>query len=72
MTLALAGLLAGSAPPWRIPISWAWSRLLGLCAVGGLVYGVLGALLGVVSLAELRFLMRRQPGVRPADPAEPP
>jgi hypothetical protein len=29
-------------------------------------------LLGVISPAELRFLVRRKPGVRPADPDEPP
>ena len=46
--------------------------LLGVCAVGGLVYAALGAVLGVVRLSELRFLMRRQPGVRPADPTEQP
>jgi putative peptidoglycan lipid II flippase len=46
--------------------------LLGLCAVGGAVYGVAGATLGVVSLSEIRFMMRRPPGaVTPVDPAEP-
>jgi putative peptidoglycan lipid II flippase len=46
--------------------------LLGLCAVGGIVYVALGAVLGVVNLAELRFLVRREPGVTPVDPGEPP
>ena len=46
--------------------------LLGLCALGGIVYLALGAMLGVVNLAELRVLMRRQPGVTPVDPGEPP
>jgi putative peptidoglycan lipid II flippase len=46
--------------------------LLGICALGGLAYGALGAVLGVVRLSEMRFLMRRQPGVRPADPTEQP
>ena len=46
--------------------------LLGVCVVGGAVYAVLGALLGVVRLSELRFVMRRQPGLRSDDPGEQP
>ena len=46
--------------------------LLGLCAGGGLVYGALGSVLGVVKLSELRGVLRRQPGVKPADPTEQP
>ena len=46
--------------------------LLGLCLLGGLAYAALGAMLGVVNLSELRFMLRREPGVRPIDPAEPP
>jgi putative peptidoglycan lipid II flippase len=46
--------------------------LLGLCAGGGLIYGALGTALGVVKLSELRAVLRRQPGVRPADPTEQP
>jgi len=46
--------------------------LLAICALGGLIYGGLGALLGVMKLSEMRFLLRRQPGVRPADPTEQP
>ena len=46
--------------------------LLGLCVLGGIVYLALGALLGVINLAELRFLVRREPGVTPVDPGEPP
>ena len=46
--------------------------LLGLCALGGVAYAALGAMLGVVNLAELRFLVRREPGVTPIDPSEPP
>jgi putative peptidoglycan lipid II flippase len=46
--------------------------LLGFCALGGVVYLALGALLGVINLSELRFLLRREPGVRPSDPGEPP
>jgi putative peptidoglycan lipid II flippase len=46
--------------------------LLGVCALGLAVYAGLGMLLGVVRLSELRFVMRRQPGLRPADPGEQP
>jgi putative peptidoglycan lipid II flippase len=46
--------------------------LFGLCAVGGAVYLALGAMLGVIRLPELRSLLRRQPGVTPVDPGEPP
>jgi putative peptidoglycan lipid II flippase len=45
--------------------------LLGLCGVGGVVYLALGAMLGVINMSELRFLLRRKPGVRPIDPGEP-
>ncbi|MFO1162361.1 MAG: murein biosynthesis integral membrane protein MurJ [Reyranellaceae bacterium] len=50
------------------------AALVGLCVVGAVVYGALGALIGVVRLSELRFLVRRPAGaslaggVRPADP----
>ena len=37
--------------------------LVGLCALGGVVYLTLGALLGVIRAPELRSLLRRQPGV---------
>jgi len=46
--------------------------LFGVCAVGGLVYGALGIVLGVLNLSELRFMMRRQAGATPAAPIEPP
>jgi len=45
--------------------------LLGLCALGAVAYAALGAMLGVVKLSELRFMLRREPGVRPIDPGEP-
>jgi putative peptidoglycan lipid II flippase len=45
---------------------------LGICALGAIVYAALGALLGVVRLSELRFVMRRQPGLRSIDPGEQP
>jgi putative peptidoglycan lipid II flippase len=46
--------------------------LLGVCALGAVAYGVLGALLGIVRSSELRFVMRRQPGLRSIDPGEQP
>jgi putative peptidoglycan lipid II flippase len=45
---------------------------LGVCALGAVVYAALGALLGVIKLSELRFVMRRQPGLRSIDPGEQP
>src|SRR5579883_2240676 len=72
MTLALAGLLVMLRPALAHPDSRGVIALLGTCAAGGLVYGLLGAVLGVVRLSEMRFLMRLQPGVRPADPGEQP
>ncbi len=46
--------------------------LLGVCAAGAAIYAVLGALLGVVRLSELRLVIRREPGLRPIDPGEQP
>jgi putative peptidoglycan lipid II flippase len=46
--------------------------LLGICALGLVVYAALGALLGVVRLAELRFAMHRQPGLKSVDSGEQP
>jgi putative peptidoglycan lipid II flippase len=46
--------------------------VLGVCALGALVYAALGALLGVIEMSELRFMMRRQPGLKPVDPGEQP
>jgi putative peptidoglycan lipid II flippase len=46
--------------------------LAGVCALGGVVYAALGALFGIVRLSELRFVMRRQPGLRSVDPGEQP
>ena len=45
---------------------------VGLCVLGGGVYAALGALLGIVRLSEMRFVMRRQPGLRSTDPDEQP
>ena len=43
---------------------------VGLCVLGGSVYTALGALLGIVRLSEMRFVMRRQPGLKSDDPGE--
>jgi putative peptidoglycan lipid II flippase len=41
-----------------------------LCVLGAAVYAALGALLGIVRLSEMRFVMRRQPGLKSDDPGE--
>ena len=46
--------------------------LAGVCVLGLAVYAALGGLLGIVRMSELRFVMRRQPGLRSADPGEQP
>jgi putative peptidoglycan lipid II flippase len=47
------------------PGAMRWVALALLCAGGALIYGVLGAALGIVRIAEIRALLRRQAGVRP-------
>jgi len=72
MSAVLAALLLALRPVLARPDLIGVVALLGLCAAGTLIYGALGAVLGVVKLSEMRFLLRRQPGVRPADPTEQP
>ena len=48
------------------------AALMGVCALGGAAYAALGALLGVIRLSELRYVLRRQPGLKSADPGEQP
>jgi putative peptidoglycan lipid II flippase len=72
MSAAIVGLLLALRPALARPDLTGVAALLGVCALGGLIYGGLGAALGVVRLSEMRFLLRRQPGVRPADPTEQP
>ena len=43
-----------------------------ICVAGAFAYGLFGAALRIVNLSELRFVMRRQPGVRPVSPDEQP
>jgi putative peptidoglycan lipid II flippase len=73
-----AALFAGLAvlrPALAHPDLVGAAALLGLCAVGGVVYGAVGAALGVVKLSEIRFMMRRPPAntpnVKPDGPGEP-
>jgi putative peptidoglycan lipid II flippase len=48
------------------------AALVGVCALGGAAYAALGALLGVIRLSELSYVLRRQPGLKSADPGEQP
>jgi putative peptidoglycan lipid II flippase len=72
MSVSLAGMLSLLRSGLARPDLTGAAVLLSVCAAGALVYGALGALLGVVRLSEMRFVLRRQPGVRPADPTEQP
>ena len=72
MSGGVAGLLLLLKPALARPDLTGIVALLGICALGALTYGGLGAVLGVVKISEMRFLLRRQPGVRPADPTEQP
>jgi len=75
-TLGMTGLLWLACRELARPLAHAdfagAVALVGLCALGGVVYLTLGALLGVIRAPELRSLLRRQPGVTPIDPGEPP
>jgi putative peptidoglycan lipid II flippase len=72
MSAALAALMIALAPGLARPDLTGAAALLAVCGLGALAYGGVGAMLGVVKLAEMRFLLRRQAGVRPADPTEQP
>jgi putative peptidoglycan lipid II flippase len=72
MSAALVGALMLLKPTLAHPDLLGVVALLGICAGGGLVYAALGAALGVVKLSEIRAVLRRQPGVKPADPTEQP
>lgn len=75
-TLGMGGALwAGlwGLAPWMAHASLVGVGALALvCTAGAAVYGLCGALLGVVKLSELRVLFRRPAGVRSADPGEQP
>ena len=68
----VGGARRAQAGRWRIPTCWASWPCSASAPAAAVVYAALGALLGVVRLSELRAVMRRQPGVRPADPGEQP
>ena len=75
-TLGMGGALwAGlwGLAPWMAHASLMGVGALALvCTAGAAVYGLCGALLGVVKLSELRVVFRRPAGVRSADPGEQP
>src|SRR5437764_623457 len=58
MAVVLWFALRELARPLAHPDLTGVAVLLGLCALGGVAYAALGAMLGVVNLAELRFLVR--------------
>lgn len=72
MGLALWLALAWAAPLLAHVNFAGVGALLGLCALGAAVYAALGGLFGIVRLSELRFVMRRQPGLKSIDPGEQP
>ena len=72
MGAALWVVLIWLAPPLAHADLAGGAALAGVCLLGALVYTALGALLGVVKLSELRHVLRRQPGLRSADPGEQP
>lgn len=71
MGVMLWVVLRGLTPALAHPDLIGVVALFGLCALGGITYAALGAILGVINLSELRFLLRREPGIRPVDPGEP-
>jgi putative peptidoglycan lipid II flippase len=72
MGAALWWALGLLAPPLAHANLVGVAALLGICAMGTVLYAALGALLGVVRLSELRLMIRREPGLRPIDPGEQP
>lgn len=75
-TLGMGGVLWGALvllAPRLTPGTFTGAvALIAVCAAGAVAYAALGALLGIVRLSELRFMLRRQPGLQPADPGEQP
>ena len=72
MGVALWGALAVLGPSLASGNLLGIAALLGVCALGAVVYGALGALLGIVRPSELRYVLRRQPGLKSSDPGEQP
>lgn len=72
MGAILLGALALMAPLLAHANFTGVVALAAVCAAGAAAYAALGAVLGIVRLSELRFVMRRQPGLRSIDPGEQP
>ena len=74
-TAGMGGALWGSlnwlAGPLSRPDIAGGAALAATCLAGGLAYALLGGALGVVRLSELRYVMRRQPGVKSTGQDEP-
>lgn len=81
--IGVAGATLGTATALWVAANWLAASLArsdvvggfalaGICAFGVIVYGALGALFGVVRPSELRSVLRRQPGLKSADPGEQP
>ena len=72
MGAALWGALAWLTPLLAHGNLAGIAALMGVCALGGAAYATLGALLRIIRLSELRYVLRRQPGLRATDPGEQP
>jgi putative peptidoglycan lipid II flippase len=75
-TLGMGGILWAALALLALPLAHAdftgVVALAGICAIGAVAYAALGAMLGIMRLSELRFVLRRQPGLRSIDPGEQP
>jgi len=71
MGAALWGMMLWLAAPLARPDISGGLALAATCAAGVAAYALLGVVLGIVRMSELRSLMRRQPGLKSADPGEP-
>ncbi len=71
MAAALWGMTLWLAAPLSRPDISGGMALAAICAAGVAAYALLGVVLGIVRMSELRSLMRRQPGLKSADPGEP-
>ena len=67
----LLGMLALASPLAHADLAGV-AALFGLCLLGGLFYGGLGAFMGVINPTELRSRLRRQRDLKPAVPDEQP
>ena len=72
MGAALWGMTIWLAAPLARPDISGGMALAATCAAGVAAYALLGVALGIVQPSELRYALRRQPGLKSADPGEPP